>query len=426
MSEKRARISPVRGTRDFYPEVMAFHRWLAGKVAAVSELFGYVAYDGPILERLELYAAKSGDELVKKQAFVLTDRGGELLCMRPELTPTLARMIAQRQKELRFPVRWYSFGPFWRYEKPQRGRAREFFQWNLDLLGVESVAADAEVVAVGAALLRSLGLTAEEVVIKVSSRGWMSRRLAALGISEGEIQPVLHLIDRRDKTEPAAWAEQARELGLSSGQLADLQALLEDREGWKEDDQLQELMAEIEALGVAEMVAFDPGIVRGLDYYTGVVFEAKDRQGRFRSIFGGGRYDDLVSVVGGKRVPGVGFAMGDIPVRVVLEALGKLPELPVTPVQALVTVFNAELRPESLRIAQALRARGIAVEQSLSAGKLGKQLKRANTNGIPWVVICGPDEAAQQKLLLRNMHSGEQQLCTIEQAAEIIAAGPSS
>ncbi|HFD38699.1 MAG TPA: histidine--tRNA ligase, partial [Anaerolineae bacterium] len=173
-------IPAVKGTRDFYPEEMAFRSWLYARVRETSRRFGYQEYEAPILERLELYAAKSGEELVKEQSFVLTDRSGDALVMRPELTPSLARMIAQRQAQLIRPVRWFSFGPFWRYERPQRGRSREFFQWNIDLLGAETPAADGEIVAIGATFLQNVGLTAQEVAIHINSRRLMERKLAEI------------------------------------------------------------------------------------------------------------------------------------------------------------------------------------------------------------------------------------------------------
>jgi histidyl-tRNA synthetase len=197
-------IQSVKGTRDFYPEEMSIRTWLYQKINEVSSSFGYEEYEGPILERLELYAAKSGEELVKEQSFVFSDRGGDQITLRPELTPTLARMIAQRQSELVFPVRWWSFGPFWRYEKPQKGRTREFFQWNCDILGVNSPEADAELVAVAASFLRSVGLTPSEVKIYVNNRRLMDALIGELGVEPENRKNIFHIIDRRDKLSAAA------------------------------------------------------------------------------------------------------------------------------------------------------------------------------------------------------------------------------
>ena len=200
-------IPPVKGTRDFYPEQMASRTWLYDTVRRVSESFGYQEYEAPILEALALYAAKSGEELVKKQSYVFTDRGGEEITLRPELTPSLARMIAQKQGELAFPARWWSFGPFWRYEKMQKGRSREFFQWNIDLLGVNSAEADAEMVAVAASFLKAVGLTPEKACILVNDRRFMDAEFEALKITPAMKTGVSGLVDRREKMEPAAWED---------------------------------------------------------------------------------------------------------------------------------------------------------------------------------------------------------------------------
>jgi histidyl-tRNA synthetase len=401
-------IQSVKGTRDFYPEAMAFRTWLYEKVQTISRRFGYEEYETPILERLDLYAAKSGEELVKEQSFVLTDRGGDDLALRPELTPSLARMVAQRQATLILPGRWFSFGPFWRYERPQRGRTREFFQWNIDLLGSESPAADGEIVAIGAEFLRSVGLSAGEVVIRLNSRRLMERKLAEIGIGGDQRLEVFRLIDRRDRVPPEGWTEWALEIGLSEAQVAALKALLGNSELWQESDELRQVFATAEALGLADYLAYDAGIVRGLDYYTGPVFEAYDRAGRFRAIFGGGRYDDLVADVGGDRITGVGFAMGDVIMELLLERAGKRPSLPSSPSQVLVTLFDDDLYPQTLALSARLRQAGINAEQVLEAARLGKQLRYADRKGIPYALILGPDELAAGEVVLKELATGEQ------------------
>ena len=209
-------IQSVKGTRDFYPEDMAIRTWLYGKIRQVSESFGYQEYEAPILEKIDLYAAKSGEELVKEQAFVFPDRGGELITLRPELTPSLARMVAQRANQLIFPLRWWSFGPFWRYEKPQKGRAREFFQWNIDLFGVNSPEADTELLAIGASLFKSVGLTPGQVKLLVNDRRLVDRTLSSLNIPPLKWIEVYRLIDRREKMTPSEWVSYAEEIGLDS------------------------------------------------------------------------------------------------------------------------------------------------------------------------------------------------------------------
>jgi histidyl-tRNA synthetase len=416
-------VQAVKGTRDFYPEAMAFRAWLYEKVQTISRRFGYEEYETPILERLELYAAKSGEEWVKEQSFVLTDRGGDELALRPELTPSLARMVAQRQATLILPVRWFSFGPFWRYERPQRGRTREFFQWNIDLLGSESPAADGEIVAIGAEFLRSVGLSAGEVVIRLNSRRLMERKLAEIGIGGDQRLEVFRLIDRRDRVPPEGWTEWALEIGLSEAQVAALKALLGNSELWQESDELRQVFATAEALGLADYLLYDAGIVRGLDYYTGPVFEAYDRAGRFRAIFGGGRYDDLVADVGGDRITGVGFAMGDVIIELLLERAGKRPSLPSSPSQVLVTLFDDDLYPQTLALSARLRQAGINAEQVLEAARLGKQLRYADRKCIPYALILGPDELATGQVVLKELATGEQQAYSEEEAVARLKAG---
>jgi histidyl-tRNA synthetase len=416
-------VQAVKGTRDFYPEEMAFRSWLYGKVQEISRRFGYQEYEAPILERLELYAAKSGEELVYEQSFVLQDRGGDELALRPELTPSLARMVAQRQAQLVLPVRWFSYGPFWRYERPQRGRTREFFQWNIDLLGAETPAADGEIVAIGADFLRSVGLSSEEVAIFLNSRRLMELKLSEIGVGDDLREDVFRLIDRRDKLSAKKWAAWAVELGLSEDQLEKLKSLLEDPNLWQESEELRQVFATAEAMGLADYLVYDASIVRGLDYYTGPVFEAYDRARTSRAIFGGGRYDNLVADVGGDRITGVGFAMGDVIIELLLEDADKRPELPTSPSQVLVTLFNEDLYGETLSLAARLRRAGINTEQILEPMRLGKQFRYADRKGIPYVVILGPDEVKAGQIVVKNLRTGEQQAYTESEAIEMIETG---
>ena len=416
-------IQAARGTRDFYPEAMAFRNWLYGKVRAISQQFGYHEYEAPLLERLELYAAKSGEELVKEQSFILTDRGGDELALRPELTPSLARMVAQRQAQLIRPVRWFSFGPFWRYERPQRGRTREFFQWNIDLLGAETPAADGEIVAIGAGFLRSLGLSPDDVAIHLNSRRLMERKLAEIGIGDNLRMDVFRLIDRRDKLSPDKWQAWASDLGLSDAQSEALLALLVNADLWHESEELRTVFATAEAFGVAGYLVYDASIVRGLDYYTGPVFEAYDRAGKFRAIFGGGRYDNLVADVGGDPITGVGFAMGDVIIELLLDRAGKRPDLPASPSQVLMTLFDDDLYAQTVALAARLRQAGINVEQSLEPVRLGKQIRYADRSGIPYVAILGPEELEAGTVVLKDLSTGEQRAYSEAEAIERLKAG---
>jgi len=409
-------IPPVKGTRDFYPEQMAVRTWFYGTVRRVSESFGYQEWEAPILESLDLYAAKSGEELVKKQSYVFTDRGGEEITLRPELTPSLARMIAQKQGELAFPARWWSFGPFWRYEKMQKGRSREFFQWNIDMLGVNSPEADAELVAIAAGFLKVLGLTPSQARIYVNNRRFMDAEFERLEIPDEKKPGVSALVDRREKMEPAAWEAYALEIGLSAEKLEGLKSLLADSKAWRHSEELVRLFAALDALEATEYVEFDPNIMRGLLYYTGTVFEAFDVSGSLRrAILGGGRYDNLLLDVGGEPLSGVGFAMGDVVISLVLHELGLIPKLAITPAAVLVTIFSQELQPESLKLAVQLRQSGINVTCYPEAAKLPKQFKFADRMGMKAVLVLGPDEVAQGRITLKDLASGTQE--GIERAA---------
>jgi len=414
---KRSPIQSVKGTRDFYPEVMAQRTWLYERIRAVAQRFGYQEYEGPILEPIALYAAKSSDELVKEQAFILTDRGGDELALRPELTPTLARMIAARAAQLPRPMRWWSFGPFWRYERPQKGRTREFFQWNIDMLGFDDPRADAELIAIIAAFLRDVGLGAGEVIVHVNNRRLMDSSLARIGIEGEAKKTAFHMIDKLDKMPPVEWDAYADSLGFGGEKLSALKGILANGELWRESDELVRLFEILEAYGARALVTFDPAIIRGLDYYTGTIFEAHERDGEFRAILGGGRYDNLVGDVGGDPLPGVGFAMGDVVFGLVLQKYGRTPALKPAPAGVLVTTFSAELAIASARIATELRGAGLNVELYPEPVKMAKQLRYADALGIGWVVIVGPDEARDGKVALKDLASGEQIVLSVAEAA---------
>lgn len=414
-------IQSVKGTRDFYPEQMALRNYLYEKARAASQAFGYQEWDAPFIEPIELYAAKSGEELVKKQSFTFEDRGGDLVTLRPELTPSLARMIAQKQGELTYPVRWWSFGPFWRYESPQKGRTREFFQWNIDMLGVDSPEADAELIAIAATFLRSVGLSPERALIYVNNRRLINSQFDALNIPVEKRVEVSNLIDRRAKMKPDAWEENAVEIGLNQNQITGLKEVLADYELWRQSGELTRTFAALEAMGVSEYIKFEPGIMRGLLYYTSTVFEAFDVTGSVRrSILGGGRYDNLLSDVGGDPLPATGFAMGDVVIGIVLQEAGLLPEFDPTPASVLVTVFDESLILKSYALASELRDAGLNVMVYPEPAKLPKQFKYADKMKIKAAIVLGPDEAKKGQVAVKNLSSGEQVIVPREAAAETI------
>ncbi len=412
-------IQSLKGTRDFYPEEKAVHSWLYNRLAEVSREFGYQEWDGPFLEKVDLYAAKSGDELVKEQSFVFQDRGGDLIALRPELTPTLARMVAQKQGELAFPLRWWSFGPFWRYERPQKGRTREFFQWNIDLIGTNNPESDAEMIAVAATFFKKVGLRPDQAKIMINNRRLINTSLAELGIAAEQRVNVTRLIDRKDKLRPEDWDRNALELGLSDNQLAGLKAILEDPDLWKKSDELRRVFDVLEALGVRDYAGFDARVIRGLDYYTGTVFEARDMDGG-RAILGGGRYDNLVNDVGGDPVPAVGFAMGDVMISVVLQKYGLIPQFALTPAGVLVTVFDETSLLPAFRLTAELRAAGVRAAVYPEAAKLMKQLKYADRLGMKLALIVGPDETAAGVVTIKDLAARTQTTVKREELAGVL------
>jgi histidyl-tRNA synthetase len=418
-------VQPVKGTRAFYPEQMKKRNWLYEKISHISGQFGYEEYDGPFLEKIELYAAKSGEELVKEQAFVFPDRGGDLVTLRPELTPSLARMVAEKQNELIYPLRWWSFGPFWRYERPQKGRTREFFQWNIDLIGINSPAADAELIGICALFLKDAGLKPDQVTIFVNHRQLINNEITKLGISDETKQKVFKLIDRIDKMDAQTWEGLALEAGLSQIQLEGIKKLLNNKDLWKESEELSEIFGFLKDMGVIEFVQFNPKIIRGLDYYTGVVFEAWDIGGDGRAILGGGHYDNLVSDMGGDALPGVGFAMGDVMIGLVLEKYECFPTSLARNNTVLVTTFDETSLNVSIRTAAELRAAGIDTITYPQNAKLQKQLKFADRLGIGVVILLGPTEIEANTVTLKDLATTTQETVSrqeyIQRIREILA-----
>jgi histidyl-tRNA synthetase len=403
-------IKSVKGTRDFYPLEKGILTWLYTNIREVSEQFGYQEYEGPYLETIDLYAAKSGEELVKEQSFVFEDRGGNPITLRPELTPSLVRMVAQRQHQLVFPLRWWSFGPFWRYERPQKGRSREFFQWNIDLIGVGTPEVDAELTAVIATFFKKIGLTPQDVSILVNNRRLMDEELNTLGISLNQRPEVYRLIDRKAKLSASAWEKYGQELGLNSSQISGLKNILKNANLWEKSEELQRFFQSLQVFGVSEFVRYAPEVIRGLDYYTGTVFEAYDRKGIVpRSILGGGRYDNLMADVGGETLPGVGFAMGDMVIMLVLDKLGLIPEdLGLTPAPIFVTVFDQEHLLDSFRLASEIRQSGLYVSCYPKEEKLTKQFRYADRIGARAALVLGPDEIQGGLVTIKDLLTRDQ------------------
>ena len=406
--------------RDFYPEEMRVQNWLFDAWRRVSRGWGFCEYEGPIFEYLDLYTLKSGAGIVS-ELFTLTDRGGRNFAIRPEMTPTLARMVAARANTLSRPIKWFSIPRMCRAEKPQRGRLREFFQWNIDVLGVEDPLADAEVIACAAAFFREIGVGPAEVVIRINSREVATAALASLGIVPDDSERAFALIDRADRLPEAAFSELWDDAYGSVVSAGTLRSFLEESslddclalaaasapEGQAAAEQHRLLWQRLDDFGITPMCVFDLKTVRGLAYYTGSVFEAHARAGGLRALLGGGRYDNLTGLLDGPRVPGVGFGMGDAPVLEFLRELGKLP----APADVLdIFVIDAEraLFPQALAIVGDLRRAGLRVDFSYKRAGVGKQFKQASARGARFAVIVGRELPNAGEVAVKNLTTGRQ------------------
>ena len=385
----------------------------------VSRRYGFLEYDGPPLEPLELYVEKSGPEIVS-QLYVFTDKGDRAVSLRPEMTPSLARILAERSKALPKPIRWFSVPQLFRYERQQKGRLREHFQWNVDVVGEEGVAADVEVLAVAIDGLRALGLTDADVRARVSDRRLLAALLRAAGVAEERLLPAFGVIDKleregQDKSRERLGAETGLAPADAGGVLELLDGGLDEvaaRFGGRDEvalevTRLREYFGMLGAMGLHRFVELDLHIVRGLAYYTGIVFELFDRQGAMRAICGGGRYDGLLERVGGEALPAVGFGMGDVVLTDLLRERALLPDT-TRAVDYFVVTVGEELRPRALALAHALRERGRSVLYALKSQPVGKQFKAAGSEGAREVIVLAPDEMARGVAMVRDMTSGQE------------------
>jgi len=404
-------VERVKGTQDFYPQEWALQIALREAMLATGRAYGYQEYEGPTVEYLDLYLGKSSEEIVTQQTFRIQDRDGKALLLRPELTPTLARMIAAREQEIPLPARWQSWGQFYRYERPQRGRGRSFFQWNVDLLGSDSPISDAEVIQVACALCAALGLEAADVQIRLNDRAALEAALTGeLGVAPTQIRGVLQVIDRIEKVGPERAAGQMEELGLGEGQAQAVVGYVQEPVT-EPMSRLAAIVDQLQVSGHDRYVLLDRSIVRGFDYYTSTVFEAWATGDLRRAIFGGGRYDNLTQNVGGKQqVPGVGMAVGDMALMELLSELDRVPDPEEVGPAVLVTIFGPELQEASARIADCLRKRGVTVALSLDPEqRLERQLRHADRIGARFALLIGPDEAAAGTVLLKDLSRRQQE-----------------
>jgi len=414
----------VKGTRDFYPDVMRVRNYVVDAWRRVSLRNGFEEYDSPIFEYLDLFTIKSGQEIAE-QLFHFTDRGGRHLAIRPEITPALARMVNARIGSLPRPIKWFSVPRLCRAEQPQRGRLREFFQWNIDVIGSDSVLADAECIFAAVDFLREVHLTADDVVVRIGSRPLTILALGAAGVPTDRTEAALAVLDKRPKLSDGDFRKFAAENGLTGGQVdflcrfqdcaevGEARELLAGQEGVAEQiDSLAELMAALGSLGAAEYCTLDLRIVRGLAYYTGVVYEIFDRGESLRAVAGGGRYDNLLEVLGGPKLGATGFGMGDVVLGILLEEKGKVrPEIQTGSLDYFVIAAEDGTFETVMRLVGQLRQRGWSADFSYGAERsTGKQLKEANRRNARTAVLV-----RQDGLGVKDLSTGRQEEMTVEE-----------
>ncbi|HJL71132.1 MAG TPA: histidine--tRNA ligase [Candidatus Poseidoniia archaeon] len=406
----------VRGTRDFYPEDMRLRNWLFDNFTNASLLHGFEEYDAPVLEYEELYTRKQGEEITQ-QLYSFQDKGNRKVALRPEMTPSLARMVMARAGGLPMPIKWFSIPQCWRYERTQRGRGREHYQWNVDIWGTTEISADAELISVLVTFFEGIGLTAKDIVIRVSSRKVLEEVLGSLGLEGDIFAQTCIIVDKMDKLSSDVIEDQLSDLGHDSKVVTTIQAVL----GIKDMNSLQKALKDesvavselnllfdaIDSYGISEWVEFDASIVRGLAYYTGAVFEAHDRTGEFRAICGGGRYDKLLSTLGGKDLPATGFGFGDMVIMELLAEKGLIPEL-VSDIDDIVIPLNSDLRNAAVMVAASLRNSGRTVDLVLEDKKMKWAFKHAERIGAARLVLLAPDEWSRKMVKIKDLDTGEE------------------
>lgn len=420
-----------KGARDFYPEDKRLQNYIFGTWKKVCERFGYEEYTAPVLEPIELYTSKTSDEIVNEQTYSFTDRGGRTVVMRPEMTPSVSRMVAARRQELAYPLRWYSIPDCWRYERPQRGRNRQFWQLNVDIFGVATVDADLEIIGVADSIMKEFGATDDMYQIKINSRKLINLIMSQyLELDAVQSKQMVRLFDKKDKLSTEDFAAQAGQIFkdeqkasglekiqslLSAQSLADLPESLRDSQAVKEVQILFTLLAEHQIT----TATFDITLMRGFDYYTDIVFEVFDLDPENnRAMFGGGRYDGLVGAFGVEPVATVGFGMGDAPIENFLESHKLLPNLRST--ATVYAVIVGDVLKEALDVVRLLRSKGINVAVDLTGRKPEKQIKAALKLGTPYLMFIGEEELTNQKYILRNVETQNEEVLALSEIPKVL------
>ncbi len=419
METPKLSVLPYKGTRDFYPDDMKLRNWFFGKVRSALEQSCFEEYEGPMLESLDLYAAKSGEELAKEQTYHFADRKGRELSIRPEMTPTVARMVAAKVGELNYPLKWFSIANMYRYEKPQRGRLREFWQLNVDIFGCDSFEADLDVIQSAISVLRAFGADESMFRVHINNRRLFNDAIAAIAGTDAEgSRKVSKVVDRKNKVPREAYEKALNDLGLSGEQIAQIDclytmdvrsaaALCPDSKGAAE---LLALFDMLEKSGLDRYCTFDFGIIRGLDYYTGTVFEVFDlAPENNRAMFGGGRYDNLVGLfVKNAKISGVGYGMGDVTLENFLLTHNLVPDLDNEGTKVLVTRFDDVPYESYTELTALLQSEGIRASLYLGQKKFGKQIDYAVRSHYSHVVIMGGDELAAGTVKVKNLNTREE------------------
>lgn len=422
---------PYKGVRDFFPEDMAIEQRIFSIWRKVTEKYGYEEYNASVLEPADLYKAKSGEEIVNEQTYTFIDRGEREVTLRPEMTPTVARMVAAKRRELVFPLRWYSIPNLFRYEQPQRGRVREHWQLNVDIFGVNSIAAEIETISMAYDITKAYGLKDTDFEIRINNRkvmNYVTREV--FNLSEDKAHVISKLIDKKDKLDPKAFKMGVEEvLGENSAKfitllnsknfeqfISNLPQTKEEHQGLAE---IRQVIEGLENLGITN-ARFDQTLMRGFDYYTGIVFEVYDlNPANRRSVFGGGRYDDLLSLFGNDKVPAVGFGAGDVIARDLMETYGSLPKK-TAPAEITLCVVGEQNTPYAYEIAQSLRENDLRVSVNISGKKVGDQVSGASKQGVPYIAVIGDTEKQDGQISIKKMADGSEKDFTISDISKIV------
>ena len=432
MSEKLS-TQPYKGTRDFYPREMRLRNWFFGVIRQVLEASAFEEYNGPMLESLDLYAAKSGEEIANEQTYNFTDRAERRLAIRPEMTPTVARMVAGKMGELNFPLRWFSLPNMYRYEKPQRGRLREFWQVNVDIFGCDTFEADLECIASAIRLLRAFGADSSMFTVHINNRRFFNDAVSTIANTDLEgCRKISKVIDKRNKIPAEVYVKELENLGMNAEQIARLDGLYSadveeavavcpDSVGSQELIQLFDMLKKT---GLDTYCTFDFGIIRGLDYYTGTVFEVYDNAPENnRAMFGGGRYDNLVGLfVNNAKISGVGYGLGDVTLENFLTTHKLVPATFGAERKVLITRFADVPYEHYMNLLDALHREGITAAIYLGTKKFGKQIDYAVKGEYTHTITVGGDEFQKNTLRLKDLTSREEIECTLEQAIDTLKA----